>query len=46
MLTLPKDDANVYDVLEKAFEDLMELCTVVLDKFNSARDEFNENQMS
>ncbi|KAK8213454.1 RNA polymerase subunit AC19 [Zalaria obscura] len=35
------DDVNVYDVLEKGLNDLMDLCDVVVDKFTISRDEFN-----
>ncbi|KAL1302307.1 hypothetical protein AAFC00_002722 [Neodothiora populina] len=35
------DDVNVYDVLEKGLNDLMDLCDVVVDKFTLARDQFN-----
>ncbi|ORX96284.1 hypothetical protein BCR34DRAFT_497865, partial [Clohesyomyces aquaticus] len=35
------DNVNVYSVLEKGLEDLMELCDVVVDKFTMARDEFD-----
>ncbi|KAF2474043.1 RBP11-like subunits of RNA polymerase [Lindgomyces ingoldianus] len=35
------DGVNVYAVLEKGLEDLMDLCDVVIDKFTIARDDFN-----
>ncbi|KAF2457196.1 DNA-directed RNA polymerase, partial [Lineolata rhizophorae] len=34
------DEVNVYDVLEKGLEDLVELCDVVTEKFAAARDRF------
>ena len=34
-------DANVYDVLDKGLNDLMDLCDVVTEKFTVARDDFN-----
>ena len=36
----PTDDVNVYDVLEKGLNDLMDLCDVVVDKFTVSRDAF------
>lgn len=33
------DNANVWDILEKALQDLMDMCDVVTDKFVLARDE-------
>ena len=38
------DNTNVYDVLEKGLNDLMDLCDVVTDKFTIARDEYNESK--
>lgn len=35
---------TVYDALEKGFDDLMDLCDVVTDKFTVARDEFAVKQ--
>lgn len=35
---------SVYDVLEKGFNDLMDLCDVVTEKFTSARDELAAQQ--
>ncbi|KAF2175290.1 DNA-directed RNA polymerase I and III 14 KDA polypeptide [Zopfia rhizophila CBS 207.26] len=35
------DGVNVYDVLEKGLDDLMDLCDVVINKFTIARDDFN-----
>lgn len=34
------DGTNVYDVLEKGFDDLVALCDVVSDQFTVARDMF------
>ncbi|KAL1953107.1 hypothetical protein VTO42DRAFT_3587 [Malbranchea cinnamomea] len=39
------DSTNVFAVLEKGFEDLMDLCDVVTEKFTAARDEFEANKM-
>jgi len=41
MLIKPIDEVSVYDVLEKALNDLADLCDVVVDKFTVARDDFN-----
>lgn len=43
MLTTKADDSDVtvYAVLEKALNDLTDVCDAVEDKFTSARDEFN-----
>jgi hypothetical protein len=38
------DEVNVYDVLEKGLNDLMDLCDVVVDKFTVSRDAFNASQ--
>ena len=38
-------DANVYDILEKGLQDLMDMCDVVTEKFTLARDEYRANQM-
>jgi len=35
---------TVYDALEKGLDDLMDLCDVVIDKFTTARDDFDPNQ--
>ena len=35
---------TVYDALEKGFDDLMDLCDVVIDKFTVARDAFNAKE--
>ena len=35
---------TVYDALEKGFDDLVDLCDVVIDKFTVARDDFNQRQ--
>jgi DNA-directed RNA polymerase I and III subunit RPAC2 len=40
----PTDEVNVYDVLEKGLNDLMDLCDVVVDKFTISRDEFNASK--
>lgn len=40
----PTDDVNVYDVLEKGLNDLMDLCDVVVDKFTVSRDAFNASK--
>lgn len=40
------DGTTVYDVLEKGFDDLMDLCDVVTDKFTASRDEFMTRQQS
>ncbi|CAD0042562.1 unnamed protein product [Aureobasidium pullulans] len=37
---------NVYDVLEKGLNDLMDLCDVVVDKFTVSRDAFNASKTS
>lgn len=34
------DGTTVYDALEKGFDDLMDLCDVVTEKFSEARDHF------
>jgi DNA-directed RNA polymerases I and III subunit RPAC2 len=34
------DNVSVFDVLRKGLNDLSELCDVVEDKFENARDEF------
>ncbi|GAB7347770.1 hypothetical protein MBLNU459_g5316t1 [Dothideomycetes sp. NU459] len=38
------DEVNVYDVLEKGLNDLMNLCDVVVEKFTVSRDEFNASK--
>ncbi|OBW66017.1 MAG: P-loop containing nucleoside triphosphate hydrolase protein [Aureobasidium pullulans] len=40
------DEVNVYDVLEKGLNDLMDLCDVVVDKFTVSRDAFNASKTS
>ena len=41
------DEVSAYEVLEKGLNDLSDLCDVVVDKFTSARDEYNAtNQAS
>ncbi|KAG7007996.1 tRNA N6-adenosine threonylcarbamoyltransferase [Physcia stellaris] len=36
------DGTTVYDALEKGLDDLRDLCEVVVEKFEAARNEFNE----
>ncbi|KAK6008683.1 hypothetical protein QM012_000586 [Aureobasidium pullulans] len=38
------DEVNVYDVLEKGLNDLMDLCDVVVDKFTVSRDAFSASK--
>ncbi|KAF2005495.1 RBP11-like subunits of RNA polymerase [Amniculicola lignicola CBS 123094] len=38
------DGVNVYDVLEKGLDDLVDMCDVVVEKFITARDEFKASQ--
>lgn len=48
MLSLDVDSTTALEALEKGFNDLMDLCDVVTEKFTVARDQFNEdasNQM-
>lgn len=46
MLTVDDDDdrgiegTTAFDALEKGFDDLIDLCDVVVDKFTVARDEY------
>ncbi|KAF1346472.1 DNA-directed RNA polymerase I and III 14 KDA polypeptide [Delphinella strobiligena] len=40
------DEVNVYDVLEKGLNDLMDMCDVVIDKFTIARENFNATKSS
>ncbi|KAI5259312.1 DNA-directed RNA polymerase I and III 14 KDA polypeptide [Aureobasidium subglaciale] len=40
------DEVNVYDILEKGLNDLMDLCDVVVDKFTVSRDAFNASKTS
>lgn len=35
---------TVYDALEKGFDDLMDLCDVVTDKFTAVRNDFTAKQ--
>jgi DNA-directed RNA polymerase I and III subunit RPAC2 len=37
------DDVNVQDVLEKGLNDLMDLCDVVIEKFQDAQRDYAEN---
>ena len=46
MLIFAKGRMTVYEALDKAFDDLMDLCDVVTDKFTVARDEFDLDNMS
>ncbi|KAF9734054.1 hypothetical protein PMIN06_006308 [Paraphaeosphaeria minitans] len=39
------DDADVFDILEKGLQDLMDMCDVVTEKFTIAREEFHSNKM-
>lgn len=41
-----EDGVNVQDVLEKGLKDLMDLCDVVIEKFEDARRDFQENGTS
>jgi len=36
---------DVFDILEKGLQDLMDMCDVVTEKFTVAREEFHNNQM-
>ena len=36
-------EGTAYDALEKGFNDLMDLCDVVADKFSTSRQDFVEN---
>ncbi|KAL6713079.1 RNA polymerase subunit AC19 [Lecanora helva] len=38
------EGTTVYDALEKGFDDLVDLCDVVIDKFTAARDDFDAKQ--
>lgn len=38
------DGTTVYDALEKGFDDLMDLCDVVTEKYTEARDRFSPAQ--
>lgn len=38
------DNHSVYDVLDKAFDDLSDLCDVVEEKFVESRDAFNQTR--
>lgn len=38
------DGTTVYDALEKGFDDLMDLCDVVTEKFTEARDGFTSTE--
>lgn len=44
-LTAGVDGKNVQDILEKGLDDLMDLCDVVIEKFEEAKTE-HENKMS
>jgi len=41
-LTIVPDKVNVQDVLEKGLDDLSDLCDVVIEKFEAARDEYHK----
>lgn len=43
-LTPFTDGITVYDALEKGFDDLMDLCDIVIEKFTVARDSFNTKE--
>lgn len=38
------EGTTVYEALEKALDDLKDLCDVALENFQTARDEFNEKR--
>lgn len=40
--TLSIESTTALEALEKGFNDLMDLCDVVSEKFTAARDQFNE----
>ena len=40
------DNVNVHDVLEKGLNDLMDLCDVVIEKFESASKDYHQNKMT
>jgi DNA-directed RNA polymerase I and III subunit RPAC2 len=40
------DEVNVQDVLEKGLTDLMDLCDVVIEKFEGAQRDFKANGTS
>jgi DNA-directed RNA polymerase I and III subunit RPAC2 len=40
------DEVNVHDVLEKGLNDLMDMCDVVIEKFDAARDRFKSQASS
>lgn len=39
-----QDGVSVYDVLDKGLRDLMDVCDVVLEKFEAARDSFDRTK--
>ncbi|KAL1608285.1 RNA polymerase subunit AC19 [Paraconiothyrium brasiliense] len=39
------DNVDVFDILDKGLQDLMDMCDVVTEKFTIAREEFRNNQM-
>ncbi|CAF9911664.1 MAG: RNA polymerase subunit AC19 [Heterodermia speciosa] len=39
------EGTTVYEALEKGLDDLKDLCDVVLEKFEAARDDYNERQL-
>ena len=44
LLIFLTEQTTVYDALEKGFDDMVGLCDVVIEKFKTARDEFNADQ--
>lgn len=42
MLLIDLDSTTALEALEKGFNDLMDLCDVVEEKFTTVRDQFNE----
>jgi hypothetical protein len=41
-LTIAQDKVNVQDILEKGLDDLSDLCDVVIEKFEGARDDYHK----
>jgi hypothetical protein len=41
-LTTSLDKANVQDILEKGLDDLSDLCDVVIEKFETAQEEYHK----
>lgn len=46
ILLLSTDTTTALEALEKGFNDLMDLCDVVTEKFTAARDQFKEDQVN